>query len=416
MKIKKQNEETKTDEKVVKEHEEITEETADKKQNEETKIDEKEIKENEEIKEEGETKKENEVKEETGDQNAIPSPPLDFPPPPPPSLKTSSSSLPTSRFKKAKVHTKNLNWSKISINEIKHTVYNKLGVIEIDFWDEIEIPFASKPALVKKESKVKVVKIIPDQKSQNIEMFLKNNKMKSEEIKKAVIQLDGKFLNDLTLKFLIDNCPTAEEIATLHEYLEKEPDHTKLRISEQFIFELSSIPNLKERLEAVRFQMQFNIELNDIRRSIESLKNATSQVKNSDKFAKVMEIILNVGNFLNSSRANAQAIGFKLNSLLILSDLKTVDNKSNLLEFLVEKIYFKFPDLVSFEKELSSVKRVCNNPTQTDLEKQMLGLSKKLAVIGGSIKDIERMNETEIFHDKLNKFFQDAAVEQKKNH
>jgi len=123
---------------------------------------------------------------------------------------------------------------------------------------------------------------------------------------------------------------------------------------------------------------KFHGEITEIKQSVEILKTATLQVKNSEKFLKIMEIILNVGNYLNGSKANGQVNGFKLSSLSKLADVKSADNKTNLLDFLVEKIQTKFPDLVSFPNDLTSIKRAFTAVSQIEIEKKNVGSFKEI--------------------------------------
>jgi hypothetical protein len=49
---------------------------------------------------------------------------------------------------------------------------------------------------------------------------------------------------------------------------------------------------------------------------LETLKNASQEVLKSDSLAKVMELILELGNFLNAKTPRGDAFGFTLQSLL----------------------------------------------------------------------------------------------------
>ena len=54
------------------------------------------------------------------------------------------------------------------------------------------------------------------------------------------------------------------------------------------------------------------------------LKRACAEVMDNDEFARVLEIVLALGNFLNGTSFRGQAYGFKLAVLTKLADTKCV--------------------------------------------------------------------------------------------
>ena len=52
------------------------------------------------------------------------------------------------------------------------------------------------------------------------------------------------------------------------------------------------------------------------------------------RFKQVLETILALGNYLNGSTSRGGAYGFKLEGLLKLGSVKSVDNKESLLHYL----------------------------------------------------------------------------------
>ena len=81
---------------------------------------------------------------------------------------------------------------------------------------------------------------------------------------------------------------------------------------------------------------------------------ASRAVKNSSKMRRLLEIILAIGNYMNSSK-RGPAYGFKLSSLDTLCDTKSADKKISVLHYIQETIKSKFPDLNAFDAELRFV-------------------------------------------------------------
>ena len=65
------------------------------------------------------------------------------------------------------------------------------------------------------------------------------------------------------------------------------------------------------------------------------------------KVRKVLELILLMGNIMNTGSRNEQSVGFDISYLPKLSNTKDRDNKSTLMHFLVETIEKSHP-LVGF--------------------------------------------------------------------
>ncbi|GMQ03935.1 hypothetical protein CsSME_00049539 [Camellia sinensis var. sinensis] len=68
-------------------------------------------------------------------------------------------------------------------------------------------------------------------------------------------------------------------------------------------------------------------QVNDLRCNLSTINVAAREVKQSAKLRQVMQTILDLGNALNQG----SAIGFKLDSLLKLSDTRARNNKMTLM-------------------------------------------------------------------------------------
>ena len=100
------------------------------------------------------------------------------------------------------------------------------------------------------------------------------------------------------------------------------------------------------------FKLDFPELVQDCRPDIVAATAACEEVKRSKKFAIVLEIILLIGNIMNTGSRNEQSVGFDISYLPKLSNTKDRDNKTTLLHFLVETIEFSYPDLINFYEEI----------------------------------------------------------------
>ena len=76
----------------------------------------------------------------------------------------------------------------------------------------------------------------------------------------------------------------------------------------------------------------------DCKPDIVAATAACQELKRSHKFGKLLEMILLIGNIMNTGSRNAQSVGFDISYLPKLSNTKDRDNKSTLLHFLVETL------------------------------------------------------------------------------
>lgn len=76
--------------------------------------------------------------------------------------------------------------------------------------------------------------------------------------------------------------------------------------------QMSSVKQLKVRLEAILFKLQFEEQLNNIKPDVVSVTAACEELTKSQNFSDLLEIILLVGNFMNSGSRNGKAFGFSI--------------------------------------------------------------------------------------------------------
>lgn len=143
------------------------------------------------------------------------------------------------------------------------------------------------------------------------------------EMMNAVLALDSLALDIDQVENLIKFCPTKEEMEMLKNY---NGDRAMLGKCEQFFLELMKVPRVESKLRVFAFKITFSSQVDELRVNLDTINAASREVRESAKLRQVMQTILTLGNALNQGTARGSAVGFKLDSLLKLSD--TLDRKS----------------------------------------------------------------------------------------
>uniref|UniRef100_A0A803MI83 FH2 domain-containing protein n=1 Tax=Chenopodium quinoa TaxID=63459 RepID=A0A803MI83_CHEQI len=83
------------------------------------------------------------------------------------------------------------------------------------------------------------------------------------------------------------------------------------------------------------------------KKSLNTVNSACDEVRNSGKLKEIMQLILNLGNLLNSGTARGSAVGFKLDSLLILIDTRATNSRMTLMPYLCKaELQLLFTDTI----------------------------------------------------------------------
>uniref|UniRef100_A0A8C4SPY5 Uncharacterized protein n=1 Tax=Erpetoichthys calabaricus TaxID=27687 RepID=A0A8C4SPY5_ERPCA len=176
--------------------------------------------------------------------------------------------------------------------------------------------------------------------------------MPYEEIRNIILEVDEERLSESLIQNLIKNLPEQKELNALAEL---KSEYDDLCESEQFGIVMSTVKLLRPRLNGIQFKMTFEEQVNNIWPNIMSVTYACDEVMKSENFSKFLELVLLVGNYMNTGSRNAQTFGFNINFLTKLRDTKSADQKMTLLHFLSEICEEKYPEIMKFPDELTHV-------------------------------------------------------------
>ncbi|KAG5836218.1 hypothetical protein ANANG_G00252250 [Anguilla anguilla] len=116
----------------------------------------------------------------------------------------------------------------------------------------------------------------------------------------------------------------------------------------------SKIERLTQRMSIITFVGNFTDNVTLLTPQLNAIIAASASVKSSPKLKRMLEIILALGNYMNSSRRGS-VYGFKLQSLDLLLDTKSTDRKMTLLHYIALIVKEKYPELANFHNELNFI-------------------------------------------------------------
>jgi len=239
---------------------------------------------------------------------------------------------------------KALNWTKINANNIKGTIWEKIDDTKIKFnpdeFCEIFGKAEMKPKAPPKkvvEKKTKTAFAEPDR-QRNIDIVLSKIKIKPIDISDAILLYNEEILTEEKCDLLIPIFPKEaeyNEISKKTETLENEEDFAECDL---FIVLIGCISCNQQRLQAIRFKNSYSKKSVEVLGLIDYFFKGFDFVKNNKNFHKYLEILLAHGNYMNGVTAKGGAFGFQLTSLTKFYDMKSKDNKSTLLQYIIEFI------------------------------------------------------------------------------
>jgi prefoldin subunit 5 len=307
-------------------------------------------------------------------------------------------------------------WVKLPDNKIKGTIFEKFSEeykgVQLDY-KELEDLFAQKVIEKKEDTEEKskkqpLMQFIESKTSQAISLILAQFKnVPLSDIALSIQNANQKMFTSEQVKQLSMSIPSKDDVAAIQAFLKDGGDESRLPPPEKFALELDKVPLVDVRLKALNFKFEYEPKKADIKPSIEALKKASLEVANSKRFPELLELILEVGNFLNEGTPRAGVFGFKITSLPKLSDTKTTDNSSTLLQIITKIVETKAPQLLKFAEELPTAESAARTSLQA-LQSDVASLQRDFSTIE---KALSQFAEREKFVDVMKPFIEKVRDE-----
>uniref|UniRef100_A0A671QY94 Formin-like protein 2 n=1 Tax=Sinocyclocheilus anshuiensis TaxID=1608454 RepID=A0A671QY94_9TELE len=261
------------------------------------------------------------------------------------------------------------NWVALKPNQINGTVFNEIDderILEDLNVDEFEEMFKTKaqgPAIDVTSSKQKTsqkgpnkISLLDSNRAKNLAITLRKVGKTSEEICRAIQMLDLRTLPVDFVECLMRFIPTEAELKVFRQYEKERKPLENLTNEDRFMIQFSKIERLMQKMTIMAFVANFTESIQMLTPQLHAVIAASVSIKSSQKLKKILEIILALGNYMNSSKRGA-VYGFKLQSLDLLLDTKSTDRKVTLLHYIANVVKEKYQQVSLFYNELNYVEK-----------------------------------------------------------
>ncbi|XP_062299041.1 formin-2 [Scomber scombrus] len=330
---------------------------------------------------------------------------------------------------------KPLYWTRIQLHAKKEVsssmVWEAIEEPDVDFEEFVEL--FSKTAVKEKKqplsdtitkSKAKqVVKLLNNKRSQAVGILMSSLHLDMKDIHHAVLNLDNTVVDLETLQALYENRAQQEELDKIEKHIKvsKDKENAKpLDKPEQFLHQLSLIPNFSGRVFCILFQSSFTECMSSIVRKLDILQRVCKALQEGETVKQVLGLVLAFGNFMNGgNRTRGQADGFTLDILPKLKDVKSSDSGRSLLSYIVA--YY----LRHFDEDAGRETCVYPLPEPHDLfqasqmkfedfQKDLNRLRKDLRACTSEVEKVCKVSDEDNlqpFKDKMEEFLSEAKGE-----
>uniref|UniRef100_H3DJA3 Inverted formin 2 n=1 Tax=Tetraodon nigroviridis TaxID=99883 RepID=H3DJA3_TETNG len=269
---------------------------------------------------------------------------------------------------------------------------------------------------VKKVSKE--ITFIDPKKSMNVNIFLKQFKCKNEEFIAMIESGDRAKFDAEILKQLLKLLPEKHEIENLKSF---QGDKDKMANADRFYSFLLVVPCYQLRIECMLLCEESSAVLDMIKPKVKLVEEACQALRNSTLLPVFCRLILDVGNFLNYGSHTGNAVGFKINSLLKLTETKANKSCITLLHHILEEAEAHHPELLALPEEIEICHKAAGinlDSIQSEAGALVSRLTTAKKKVSGSVDEVkeqftkvieEHLVESEVLSERF------AAIAEKKN-
>ena len=280
-----------------------------------------------------------------------------MPPPPPGTGGFGAPGLPAKPNMKPPKPTVGLNWSKLPNKAAMKTRFKDLkeadGIAMLDL-DDLLSEFGKEAAKTKAVApkRVSAPSFLDAKRSNNVGIIRSRVKIADADLVKAIYANDRASLTDDVLGMLEKIVPTVEEDVAIDAFL---GDPLEQGTAERFHLEIHNVTRVRERLDLMLYSQRHAEAAGQLEEDSSALINACRALNSSERFKSLLELVINVGNYMNGGTTRGGAYGFKLSALTKLADVKQSEGKGTLLDYIAELCLRKYPDIALFPEDLEDV-------------------------------------------------------------
>ncbi|XP_069063412.1 inverted formin-2 isoform X1 [Pleurodeles waltl] len=313
----------------------------------------------------------------------------------------SSASRPTLKMKK-------LNWQKLppsavrdshsmwaSVNTSNESIEPNYTSIEELFCVAQITPKEKEAAPVKKPPKE--ITFLDSKRSLNLNIFLKQFKCPNKEIVEMIQKGDRSKFDVEILKQFLKLLPEKHEIENLKAY---QDEKEKLSNADQFYLLLLGVPSYQLRIECMLLCEETAILLEMLQPKAQLVSTACDNILTSHRLPVFCQLILKVGNFLNYGSHTGDANGFKINTLLKLTETRANKARVTLLHHILEEVEKNHTDLLHLPNDLESVSKAAGINIE-NLYSETTANLKKLREIQNKMSSSETQDVKEQYENPI---------------
>ncbi|XP_039993114.1 inverted formin-2-like isoform X2 [Xiphias gladius] len=335
-----------------------------------------------------------------------PPPPLPGMPPPPPLgmiMAQSSQSLgcgaPTKTNRFPTLRMKKLNWQKLRTVTDGHSMWASVqkeppprepdysSIEQLFCLPVTEHKDKGAAAPVKKEPKE--ITFIDPKKNLNVNIFLKQFKCTNEEFVAMIQNGDRTRFDVEVLKQLLKLLPEKHEIENLKSF---QGDKDKLAKVDRFYNSLLTVPCYQLRIECMLLCEETSSVLDMLKPKVKLVEEACQSLRASTLMPSFCRLILDVGNFLNYGSHTGNAEGFKISSLLKLTETKANKSRITLLHHILEEAEANHPELLALPDDIALCEKAAGvnlDSVQSEASALIKRLNETAKKVSNSVEEVK---------------------------
>eukprot|EP00904_Undaria_pinnatifida_P009474 jgi/Undpi1/5657/HiC_scaffold_2.g00931.m1 len=299
-----------------------------------------------------------------------------------------------------------VHWDKIAPAKLEETVFNDIDPSSVDLPTALlSEAFAEKPkekkpdakgdakdgaggdaaaaaAAAKKKKEAQKVELLDGKTLRNNGIVFKRFRTKPEDLRDALVAMDLEKFDMDKLIALRGISPSMEDLPKLKAY---DGELSKLDEVSLFMVLTARIPRYQARLDCALFMSGFGNDASFLSEKLALVNEAVSEVVDSKRLKRLIEVVLAMGNYLNEGTRNGEAKAIKLASLLKLDTVKTMDKKKTLLHVLMSWAKETEPDMLLLDMDLVHAPEA-SQWSLSDLKQQVTQLSKGFTLMQAQLK------------------------------
>ncbi|XP_060942315.1 FH2 domain containing 3, partial [Limanda limanda] len=215
------------------------------------------------------------------------------------------------------------------------------------------------------------VTILDSKKSMNIGIFLRHFKRPVTEMVQDIRQGNWLRFGSGKLKELCKLLPEESEVKQLLSF---SGNLSVLPVADQFMVQLVKVPGYEELLKMMVLREEFFPLMEEVKNSVAVMTKAANELLDCDDLHSVIRLVLKAGNYMNAGGYSANAIGFRMTSLLKLADTKANKPGMNLMHYVAKQAEDIDAELLTFPSQIEHIglaSRICKDELITDFEREV---------------------------------------------